>query len=73
MGMANTQNLSPEALNILINMQARQGATPKGRNPADALAELQRAGILGADYGLTRAGLNARTAEYARRLDVAFS
>lgn len=69
-----TQNLSPEAQTIVINLpSSRQGATPKGRNSTDALADLQRAGILGEDYGLTRSGGIYRDRLLAARLDAAFS
>jgi hypothetical protein len=72
--MANTQNLSPGAQSIVINLAtSRQGVTPKGRNPVAALAELQRAGVLGEDYGLTRAGCLYRDRLLAARMDAAFS
>jgi hypothetical protein len=67
-----TQNLSPEALDVLINVAPRQGATPKGKNLTSALRELVDAELLGQDYGLTRAGLIIREREYSRRLDSAF-
>jgi hypothetical protein len=67
-----TQNLSPEALDVLINVAPRQGATPKGKNLTSALRELVDAGLLGPDYGLTSKGVTAREREYSRRLDSAF-
>lgn len=69
-----TQNLSPAAQSIVINLpSSRQGATPKGKNATAALMELQSAGILGADYGLTRTGSVYRDRLLAARLDAAFS
>jgi hypothetical protein len=68
-----TQNLSPAAESIVINLSSsRQGTTPKGRNDTAALADLQRAGILGDDYGLTRKGSAFRDRLVAARLDAAF-
>jgi hypothetical protein len=68
-----TQSLSPAAQSIVINLSgSRQGTTPKGRNSTDALAELQRAGVLGEDYGLTRQGSAYRDRLLAARLDAAF-
>lgn len=72
--MQNTQTLSPAAQTIVINLAgSRQGVTPKGKNLTDALAELQSAGILGTDYGLTRAGCTYRDRLLNERMDAAFS
>lgn len=64
--------ISTEAMGILIGLPARVGATPKGRNSTEALAELQRTQLLGPDYGLTEIGLRVRRREYEARLDAAF-
>lgn len=65
--------MSEAAQSVLINMSSsRQGTTPKGKNPTDALAELQVAGVLGDDYGLTRRGSIVRDRLVSARLDAAF-